>query len=180
VHAELAGLLIDMDLILEPGRWIVGPAGLLLTRVILEKRGGTRRFVVLDAAMNDLMRPAVYGAWHGIIPVDAARYSDPPSPADIVGPVCETTDCFAKDRLLPDLREGDLLAILDAGAYGAVLSSAYNSRPRAGAAIVASGRALQACRRQSFDGMIADETWFRAGGGILPVRDVFDEFIAGK
>ena len=123
----------DMDLrvALEPGRWLVGPAGVLLTSVILQKQAPGTRFVVLDAAMNDLVRPAMYDAWHGIVPVAATDIVAPVSPADVVGPICETGDTFARDRDLPDLAPGALVAILDAGAYGSVMSSPYNARPRA-------------------------------------------------
>jgi diaminopimelate decarboxylase len=139
--AALAGALraafhdLDVRLILEPGRWIVGPAGLLLASVVLVKQ---ERFVVLDAGMNDLVRPAMYDAWHGIVPVSAADAARPVVPADVVGPVCETGDTFARNRLLPPLAPGARVAILDAGAYGAVMSSTYNARPFAAAAMVES------------------------------------------
>jgi diaminopimelate decarboxylase len=131
---SLGGL--GLDLMLEPGRWLVAPAGVLLASVVLAKQTGTRRFVVLDAAMNDLVRPAMYDAWHGIVPVSAADAAGPTMAADIVGPVCETGDTFARDRLLPRLGTEALVAILDAGAYGAVMSSTYNARPLAAAALV--------------------------------------------
>jgi diaminopimelate decarboxylase len=127
---------LDVRLILEPGRWIVGPAGVLLASVVLVKQ---QRFIVLDAGMNDLIRPAMYDAWHGIVPVSAADAARPVIPADIVGPVCETGDTFARNRLLPPLAPGARVAILDAGAYGAVMSSTYNARPFAAAAVVDSG-----------------------------------------
>lgn len=115
-------------LLLEPGRSLVGPAGILVTSVVYEKDSGGRRIVVVDAAMNDLIRPAMYGATHGIVPVtpDATKAG---SPADVVGPVCESGDTFARERALPATAPGDLLAILTAGAYGAVMASSYNSRP---------------------------------------------------
>ena len=94
------------------------------------------RFVVLDAAMNDLLRPALYDAWHGIVPVSAVDALGPPVPVDVVGPVCETGDTFARNRALPSLAPNARVAILDAGAYGAVMSSTYNARPFAGAAMV--------------------------------------------
>jgi diaminopimelate decarboxylase len=127
---------LDVRVALEPGRWLVGPAGLLLTAVILSKQTSGKRFVVLDAAMNDLVRPAMYDAWHGIVPVSASDAVAPASPCDIVGPICETGDTFARDRLLPALNPGALVAILDAGAYGAVMSSPYNARPRAAEVLV--------------------------------------------
>jgi len=121
----------DVRLVLEPGRWLVGPAGVLLATVILAKQAGESRFVVLDAAMNDLVRPAMYDAWHGILPVSAVDAVAPVAPADVVGPICESGDTFARDRLLPPLAPNARVAILDAGAYGSVMSSAYNARPLA-------------------------------------------------
>ncbi len=146
-----------LPVILEPGRWLVGPAGLLLARVVLQKHGAARRFVVLDAGMNDLLRPALYDAWHGIVPVDAARLNAPVTPADVVGPVCETGDTFARERALPEFAPGDLVAILDAGAYGAVMSSAYNLRPRAAAVLVAGGIAHLVRRRQTIDDLLSHD-----------------------
>jgi diaminopimelate decarboxylase len=134
VRTAFAGL--DVALSLEPGRWLVGPAGVLLSTVILEKYTAGRRFTVLDAAMNDLIRPAMYDAWHGIVPIGPAAAVAPCTPTDIVGPVCETGDTFARDRLLPVLGEDAVVAILDAGAYGSVMSSTYNARPLAAQALV--------------------------------------------
>jgi diaminopimelate decarboxylase len=127
---------LDARLIVEPGRWLVAPAGVLLAAVVLVKQQAGARFVVLDAAMNDFVRPAMYDAWHGIIPLAAVDAAAPVSLADIVGPVCETADTFARNRLLPPLRPQARVAILDAGAYGAVMSSTYNARPLAAAAMV--------------------------------------------
>ncbi|MGH7154510.1 MAG: diaminopimelate decarboxylase [Acetobacteraceae bacterium] len=127
---------LDVTLLLEPGRWLVGPAGVLLASVVLVKRDAGDRIVVLDAAMNDLVRPAMYDAWHGIVPVAAADAAAPAVPAAIVGPVCESSDTFARNRFLPPLARGARVAILDAGAYGAVMSSTYNARPLAAAAMV--------------------------------------------
>ena len=121
---------LDLQLIFEPGRLIAANAGILVSRIITIKRGETKAFVVLDAGMNDLIRPAMYDAHHDIVPVKPApdagfgRY-------DVVGPVCETSDLFARDRDLPDPKAGDLMAIMTAGAYGAVMSSSYNARPPA-------------------------------------------------
>jgi diaminopimelate decarboxylase len=134
IRATLGGL--DVRVMLEPGRWIVGPAGLLLASVVLVKRDGDSRFVVLDAAMSDLVRPAMYDAWHAIVPVSAADAYEPATPADIVGPVCESGDTFARDRPLPALAPDARVAILDAGAYGSVMSSTYNARPLAAIAMV--------------------------------------------
>jgi diaminopimelate decarboxylase len=119
---------LKIHLLLEPGRAIVGPAGILITRVLYRKTNGSKRFLVVDAAMNDLLRPALYDAFHEIIP--AVQNRRPSRKFDVVGPVCETGDFFARDRVLPVANEGDLLAILDVGAYGIVLASNYNSRPR--------------------------------------------------
>ena len=122
---------LDVQLLLEPGRSIIGPAGVLLTSVVYRKQNDGKRFLVVDAAMNDLIRPALYGAYHEIVPVTQTPTSATTSEVtDIVGPVCETGDFFARDRELPVVDEGDLLAILDVGAYGMVLASNYNTRPR--------------------------------------------------
>jgi diaminopimelate decarboxylase len=115
---------------------LVGPIGVLLASVILVKHNGGTRFVVLDAAMNDLVRPSMYQAWHGIVPVSAVDAVAPLSPADVVGPICESGDTFAKDRRLPPLAANALVAILDAGAYGRVMSSSYNARPAAAEVLV--------------------------------------------
>jgi len=119
---------LDLDIACEPGRVLVGPAGLLVARVIYAKEGASKRFVILDAAMNDLIRPALYDAWHDIVPVRLPALGAVLSPADVVGPVCETGDTFATGRDLPPLAEDDLVALTGAGAYGAVMSSTYNSR----------------------------------------------------
>jgi diaminopimelate decarboxylase len=119
---------LDVALAIEPGRRIVGNAGVLVARVLYVKEGAARRFLVLDAAMNDLIRPALYGAWHEIIPVLAPAAGAARRPMDVVGPICETGDSFAEQRLLPPLSAGDLVAMLSAGAYGAVMSSSYNTR----------------------------------------------------
>jgi diaminopimelate decarboxylase len=138
IRHGLGGL--DLPVMLEPGRWIAGPAGVLLASVVVQKQGAARRFVVLDAAMNDLLRPAMYEAWHGILPVSPRALVAPCSPAEVVGPVCETGDTFARDRSLPALGPGELVAILDAGAYGAAMSSTYNMRPLAAEVLVDGAR----------------------------------------
>ena len=122
-------------LILEPGRSIVGDAGLLLTQIILLKNNGQKNFAVVDAGMNDLLRPALYGSWHEVVSVEERTY---PKPLDweIVGPICETSDFLAKGRSL-SIIEGDLIAVLDCGAYGFSMSSNYNSRPRAAEILIA-------------------------------------------
>jgi diaminopimelate decarboxylase len=138
-----------VHLLLEPGRAIVGPAGVLITSVIYRKANGGKRFVIVDAAMNDLIRPALYGAYHEIIPLkqpDVAETEGSRETVDVVGPVCETGDFFARDRALPKVNEGDLLAILDAGAYGMALASNYNTRPRP-AEVLVSGNSAKIIRR---------------------------------
>jgi diaminopimelate decarboxylase len=119
---------LGLKLVFEIGRMIVGNAGILVTRVLYVKRGEAKNFIVVDAAMNDLIRPTLYEAYHDIRPVRPAG-SGAPIVADVVGPVCESGDYLALDRALPEPRPGDLLAIMTAGAYGAVLSSVYNTRP---------------------------------------------------
>jgi diaminopimelate decarboxylase len=154
---------LGVQLLLEPGRYLVGPAGLLLAEVILEKHGA-KRFVVLDAAMNDLMRPAMYDAWHGILPVSAASFRAARAPADVVGPVCESADSFASGRDLPAMPPGARVTILDAGAYGAVMSSTYNARPRAAAVLIESGTAHLITPRQTIENLWADEMLPRLAG----------------
>jgi diaminopimelate decarboxylase len=149
---------LDVRLLLEPGRSIVGPAGVLLTSVVYKKENDGKRFLVVDAAMNDLIRPALYGAYHEIIPVAQSANSAPRSEVvDIVGPVCETGDFFARDRELPVVDEGDLLAILDAGAYGMVLASNYNTRPRPAEVLVAGKSARVIRRREKVSDLIRGE-----------------------
>jgi diaminopimelate decarboxylase len=144
VRSALAGF--DGELLLEPGRFIIAQAGALLTQVLYEKRNGEKTFVITDAAMNDLIRPALYQAHHEILPL--RRTSAGKSiEADVVGPICETADFFARDRQLSEPAAGDYLAILDAGAYGMSLSSNYNSRPRA-AEVLVDGRAHRLIRRR--------------------------------
>jgi diaminopimelate decarboxylase len=138
---------LNIRLLLEPGRSIIGPAGLLLMTVIYKKQNEGKRFLIVDAAMNDLIRPALYGAYHAIAPVSRNPASKKTEVADIVGPVCETGDFFARDRELPQVNEGDLLAILDAGAYGMAQTSNYNTRPRP-AEILVSGKSAKVIRKR--------------------------------
>jgi len=141
-------------LIVDPGRSIVGNAGVLLTRVEYVKPGSPRSFLVTDAAMNDLIRPSLYGAWHDVRPVRES--SAPPAVYDIVGPVCESADFLAKDRSLA-AGEGDLLAIMSAGAYGMAMSSNYNSRPRAAEVLVDGAQSLLVRRREAVEELFALE-----------------------
>jgi diaminopimelate decarboxylase len=145
---------LDLDLAFEPGRWLCGPAGLLVAQVVHVKDGASKRFVILDAAMNDLIRPALYEAWHDIVPVRLPAPGAVLSPADVVGPVCETGDSFAVDRDLPPLAEGDLVAFRTAGAYGAVMSSTYNSRPLVPEVLVSRNRFTVIRERQSYEAML--------------------------
>jgi diaminopimelate decarboxylase len=136
---------LKLHLLLEPGRSIVAPAGALLTRVLYRKTNNGKKFLIVDAAMNDLIRPSLYQAYHEIVPVDAG--SSGTEITDVVGPICETGDFFARDRELPVVDEGALLALLDTGAYGLVLSSNYNTRPRA-AEVLVDGSRFQVIRRR--------------------------------
>ena len=139
---------LDAHLLLEPGRSIVGAAGLLLTRVIYRKTNNSKHFLIVDAGMNDLLRPALYGAYHDIVPV--VHSSGETEVVDVVGPVCETGDFFARDRKVPVVAEGELLAILDAGAYGAVLASNYNTRGQPPELLVDGKKARLIRERESF------------------------------
>ncbi len=145
VRRAVSGL--DCQIILEPGRLIAGNAGVLVAKVIYVKEGESRRFVIIDAAMNDLIRPSLYDAYHEIVPVRAAAPNAIMAAADVVGPVCETGDVFATDRALPPLAADDLVAILSAGAYGAVMASTYNSRALVPEVLV-DGEAFAVARRR--------------------------------
>jgi diaminopimelate decarboxylase len=148
---------LDVGLAFEPGRFLVAAAGVLLARVVYIKDGG-RRIVVVDAAMNDLVRPAMYKAEHRILPVCEPATNTAMAPADIVGPVCETTDTFARDRVLPPLAEGDLVAFMTAGAYGAVMSSTYNSRLLVPEVMVAGDRSDVIRARSSYQALLSLDT----------------------
>jgi diaminopimelate decarboxylase len=149
---------LDLGLALEPGRALAGPAGLLVAQVVYVKPGAAKRFVIVDAAMNDLIRPALYDAWHDIVPVRFPQSPAPLGPADVVGPVCETGDTFAVDRELPPLAPGDLVVFTAAGAYGAVMSSTYNSRLLVPEVMVAGDRFAVIRARPSYDAMLALDT----------------------
>ena len=144
---------LGLTLMLEPGRSIVAEAGVLLIRVLLIKRNGQKTFVIVDGAMNDLIRPALYQAHHEIVPVNQCTDRSTLR-ADIVGPVCETGDFFARGRELPEVHPGDLLAIQTAGAYGFVLASNYNSRPRPCELLIDGSQVTVARRRESYDDLI--------------------------
>jgi len=146
---------LDVALAFEPGRTLVGTGGLLVASVVHVKEATARRFVVLDAAMNDLIRPALYEAWHDIVPVREPALAAPFTPADIVGPVCESGDTFAVDRALPPLAAGDLVAFKTAGAYGAVMSSTYNTRLLVPEVLVSGDRFAVVRRRPSYDELLS-------------------------
>ena len=147
---------LGMTLILEPGRSLVGNAGVLLTRVLYLKDNDRKRFVIVDAAMNDLIRPSLYNAYHAILPVMAAD-SRPAYVVDVVGPICESGDFLAKDRELPAVEEGELLAVMSAGAYAFAMASNYNARPRAAEVLVEGGHFSIVRRRESYEDLIAGE-----------------------
>jgi diaminopimelate decarboxylase len=139
---------LDVHLLLEPGRAIIGPAGALLTSVVYTKQNDGKRFLVVDAAMNDLIRPSLYGAYHEVVPVAGSVDSDVKlETVDVVGPICESGDFFARDRALPRLEENSLLAILDTGAYGMALASNYNTRLRP-AEVLVSKKSVKLIRRR--------------------------------
>lgn len=172
--AEFAGVIVPAlasagcRIALEPGRVVVGNAGVLISRVIYTKQSGDKRFLIQDAAMNDLIRPALYESFHRIWPVRvAAGLPAPPAdfetpiggtqPWDVVGPICESGDFLAKDRNLPPLQTGDLLATFSAGAYGMVMASNYNTRPRAAEVLVSGNDANLVRRRETYEDLIAPE-----------------------
>jgi diaminopimelate decarboxylase len=143
----------DLEIVLEPGRWIVGPAGVLVTQVVdLKKRDAEHFFVVVDGGMTELIRPAFYGAYHGIEPL--LPRAGAPMRADVVGPICETSDTLGRDRLLPPVEVGDLVVVRDTGAYGAVMASNYNRRPTAAEVMVDGGTWRVVRRRQTIDDML--------------------------
>jgi diaminopimelate decarboxylase len=147
---------LDCELVLEPGRWITANAGVLLTRVLYEKENESKRFVVVDAAMNDLIRPALYQSYMRIEPVRAV--AGEARKVDVVGPVCESGDFLAKDRSLPPLERGALLAVRSAGAYGFAMSSNYNARPRAAEVLVDGARYAVVRTRESHEDLVRGES----------------------
>src|SRR5579862_4686682 len=153
LRGRLAGR--DVHVMIEPGRSIVGEAGVLLTRVLYRKKTGEKEFVIVDAAMNDLIRPALYGAYHEILPL--RQTGAPHTRVDVVGPVCETGDFLARDRDMPEVFPGDLLAIRSAGAYGFAQSSNYNARPRAAEVLIEGGNWRTIRRRETYADLIRGE-----------------------
>jgi diaminopimelate decarboxylase len=149
---------LRVRLLLEPGRFLVAQAGALVTRVLYRKRNGTKEFLVTDAGMNDLIRPALYGAHHEIVSVDRPLNGAAQSVTmDIVGPVCETGDFFARDRAMPDAQPGALIALLDAGAYAMSIASNYNSRGRAAEVLVDGRRVRLVRRRETIEDQLRNE-----------------------
>ena len=148
---------LDVEIGLEPGRIIVGNAGVLLSRVVQLNKRQQKTFVVVDAAMNDLVRPAMYDAFHDIWPVRQAAPDDPRRDYDVVGPICETSDTFAEGRSLPDLQPGDLVAFMTAGAYGSAMSSTYNSRRLVPEVLVRDGDLAVVRPRQTWDDLIGQD-----------------------
>ena len=161
---------LKCQVIFEPGRLIAGNAGVLVTRVINVKEGARRKFVVVDAGMNDLVRPTLYNAHHTIVTV-----SEPPTGAttmevEVVGPICETGDTFGKPRPLPETRPGDLLVVRTAGAYGAVMASTYNARPLVPEVMVSGDEFAVVRERISVDDMLAREAlpgWLSGGDAAI-------------
>jgi diaminopimelate decarboxylase len=148
---------LNCVLIMEPGRVIVGNAGILITKVLYTKDGEAKRFLIVDAAMNDLIRPSLYDAYHDIKPLDEKVLSAPPKTVDVVGPVCESGDFLAKDRQMPAMNAGDLVAVMSAGAYGFVMASNYNSRPRVPEVLVHESQIHVIRSRESYDDLVRGE-----------------------
>jgi diaminopimelate decarboxylase len=163
-HEEYATVLLPAlreagaKVLLEPGRSIAGNAGILLTRVLYRKDTGAKKFVVIDAAMNDLIRPSLYGAFHDILPVDETARARARETVDVVGPICESGDFLAKDRELAYVEQDDLLALMSAGAYGFAMASNYNTRPRAAEVLVDGNRYTIVRRRETYEDLVAGET----------------------
>ena len=147
---------LNLRVLLEPGRFLVGNAGVLLTRVRYLKQAAQKKFVIVDAGMNDLIRPALYQSYHEIVPVREPATTKR-EPVDVVGPVCESGDFFAQDRELPEMAEGDLLALMSAGAYGFAMASNYNSRPFPAEVLVTGDRASLIRRRQTMEDLVREE-----------------------
>jgi diaminopimelate decarboxylase len=149
---------LDVELLLEPGRFVVGNAGVLVTRVVYVKRAGRKTFVIVDGGMNDLIRPSLYGAYHEILPLALHRGRRMLSAVDVVGPICESADFFAKERRLATPQAGEYVVVRSAGAFGFVMSSNYNARPRA-AEVLVHGRHWQVVRqRESYADLVRGES----------------------
>ena len=166
IVSALGGLReLGIRILVEPGRFLVGNGGVLLTRILYIKKSGAKKFAIVDAGMNDLIRPALYHSYHEIVPYRASAAADAgenksknkTEKIDIVGPVCESGDFFALDREMPEVREGDLLAIMSAGAYGFVMASNYNSRPLPAEALVNGNKFALIRKRQTWGDLVRDE-----------------------
>jgi diaminopimelate decarboxylase len=147
---------LGLKILVEPGRFIAGNAGVLLTRCLYEKKGSAKTFKIVDAGMNDLIRPALYEGHHEIVPLRQPASAER-SPVDVVGPICESGDFFCQDRDLPDIQTGDLIALMSAGAYGFVMASNYNSRPFPAEILVEAGTSTVIRKRQTLHDLIAGE-----------------------
>ena len=146
-----------LKLILEPGRFISGNSGIMVTKILFRKRTGRKNFIIVDSGMNDFVRPSLYEAYHAILPVTKPRGKLKKARYDVVGPICESGDFLAKGRVLPALRQGDLLAVMGAGAYGYTMSSNYNSRPRASEVMVDKGKFFVAKKRETYKDLVRGE-----------------------
>ncbi|MCM8819396.1 MAG: hypothetical protein NC925_01200 [Candidatus Omnitrophica bacterium] len=144
-------------LILEPGRFIVGNAGILVTKILYIKTTPLKKCIIVDAGMNDLIRPALYGAYHQILPLSKKNKKRQLQKVDVVGPICESADFFAKDRFLPQLKEGEYLAIMGSGAYGFSMSSNYNGRLKPAEILVKNRTAILIRRRQNYFDLIREQ-----------------------
>jgi diaminopimelate decarboxylase len=153
---------LGVRILVEPGRFLVGNSGVLLTRVLYIKKSDAKTFAIVDAGMNDLIRPALYHSYHEVVPVkepstSKSKNRNKTEKIDIVGPVCESGDFFALDREMPELHEGDLLAIMSAGAYGFVMASNYNSRPLPAEALIRGDKFVLIHKRQTWEDLVRDE-----------------------
>lgn len=149
---------LNLKIILEPGRFIAGNAGILVTKVLYIKSTPKKKFIIVDAGMNDLIRPSLYSAYHQILPLRNRQYAiRNTEKVDVVGPICESADCFAKDRYLPKVKEGDFLAIMGAGAYGFSMSSNYNSRMRAEEVMVVKNKSFAIRKREAVTDIVRNE-----------------------
>lgn len=154
IKPHLAGF--NLKLILEPGRFVIGNAGVLITRITYNKKGKTKNFLIVDAGMNDLIRPALYGSYHKIIPVNIKKATKL-EVCDIVGPICESSDFLGKDRHLPQMSNGELLCVRSTGAYGMAMASNYNSRPRAAEVMVDGSKHYLIREREEYSDLVSKE-----------------------
>ena len=147
---------LGLRIIIEPGRFISGNGGILVSKVLYLKISGKKRFVIVDGGMNDLIRPALYGGYHEIVPLIKKRGAKK-SKVDVVGPICESSDFFAKDRMIENVNEGDYLAVMGAGAYGFTMSSNYNGRPRVSEVLVDGNRFRIVKKKETFEDLVRGE-----------------------